>query len=396
MLRSIDTSSSGASAASGPCPDPELAVDDPFVRLEVIAIGDDVLAGERAAAADVLIAVEVHVAAANAGDPRAQHRNQSRTACARRSRNAAHGRDLILLDVDQEHVRRRRVAPPARSAQGGWTAARGRRARRSCRGRRPAGSRASGCPAGEVRSRHAAAGTMARGQAGARRAPGPRPPDAAPARQPRTRSRRWRPPASDAACQAATPTSAAVTASVAVDLRPVDRSPSAGDRAAGRRGDGSGRARKRVEPPDQEERLDASHLEKRHEREQQRNEQPDAQAPAAPPTPSARTRCRRSLPSETPESRPGRPQRGRRRAGCQPGRGAPPAARRSPAPAGSSRRGTSGSRRCGSSAGRTRASRSRRRCRRGRRSRSRPGSDSSRRARGPRRSDPRSLGTTAR
>ena len=44
-------------------PRPELAVRDSFVGLEVIAIGDDVLARERPAAPDVLIAVEVDVAA---------------------------------------------------------------------------------------------------------------------------------------------------------------------------------------------------------------------------------------------------------------------------------------------------------------------------------------------
>ena len=111
------------------------------------------------------------------------------------------------------------------------------------------------------------------------------------------------PARSDAACQAATPTSATVTASVAADLRPVDRSPSAGDRAADASGDGSGRARKRVEPPDQQQRLDASDLEQRHERKQQRDEQADRKPLQHRRRQSARTKCHRALPSDDARNR---------------------------------------------------------------------------------------------
>jgi hypothetical protein len=70
----------------------------------MVAVGDHVLARQRAAAADVLITIEVEVAAANARHARPQHRNQHRIA-GPFAQERAHRPDLILLDVDQEHVR---------------------------------------------------------------------------------------------------------------------------------------------------------------------------------------------------------------------------------------------------------------------------------------------------
>ena len=69
---------------------PERAVDDPLVRLEVVAIGDRVLARERSARAHVLEALELRLAPADAGHPGAQHRHQlDRPApCAGSARNA--------------------------------------------------------------------------------------------------------------------------------------------------------------------------------------------------------------------------------------------------------------------------------------------------------------------
>ena len=103
MLCSIETSSSGAVGGHRSGTRPEPAVHDPLVRFQAIAIGDHVLAAERAAAADVLIGVEIDVAAAHAGDPRAQHRDQRRHLRAAVEERAKRI-DLILLDVDQEHV----------------------------------------------------------------------------------------------------------------------------------------------------------------------------------------------------------------------------------------------------------------------------------------------------
>ena len=92
--------------AAVPAPVQNSPLDDPLVRLEMVAIRDHVLAAERTAAAHVLDSFEVHVGAAHAGDARAQHRHQraGRPPRAPRREEAAQRVDLILLDVDQEHV----------------------------------------------------------------------------------------------------------------------------------------------------------------------------------------------------------------------------------------------------------------------------------------------------
>ena len=196
MLRSMDTSSSGASAASGPCPAQNLPSDDPFVRLELVAIGDHVLAGERAAAADVLIAVEVQVAAADAGDPRAQHGNQTRVPGSRavEERCAAARPDPAgcrsgtcparRFCASQREVRKEVRLERADAEHEEAAQADGQQDH----ARLVAGPAQADAPRG-------AAGTTARAPAAARRAPGPRRPDAARARRPRSRSRRSRRPA---------------------------------------------------------------------------------------------------------------------------------------------------------------------------------------------------------
>src|SRR4029450_1537524 len=85
-------------------PAPEFSFEQGLVRFEAISIRDDVLAPESPAAADVGIAVQVDLAAADAGDPRPQHRDQPRFGDPRRLEEVAHAVELILLDVDQEHV----------------------------------------------------------------------------------------------------------------------------------------------------------------------------------------------------------------------------------------------------------------------------------------------------
>jgi hypothetical protein len=86
---------------------PEGAVHDRLVRLEVVPIGDGVLAGERAALPNILEALEVGLAALDASDPCAQHGNQLKPArsALRIRQELADARKLIALDVHQEHVR---------------------------------------------------------------------------------------------------------------------------------------------------------------------------------------------------------------------------------------------------------------------------------------------------
>ena len=112
---------SGASPASAGCPVQNAPSITFSFGLEVVAIGDHVLAAERAAAADVLERVEVD-RRGRGRRSRARAAPESARRLRRRlraSRNAAHGVDLILLDVDQEHVRRRRAAARARTAAAG-------------------------------------------------------------------------------------------------------------------------------------------------------------------------------------------------------------------------------------------------------------------------------------
>src|SRR5215212_3747858 len=70
----------------------------------MIAVGDDVLASETAAAAHVSVALEVGFAAADRGDAGAQHRDQPRLANRGGLEELADAGDLVLLDVDEKHV----------------------------------------------------------------------------------------------------------------------------------------------------------------------------------------------------------------------------------------------------------------------------------------------------
>src|SRR5688572_23045522 len=83
-----------------------------LVALELGAVGDGVFAPQRAAAADVLVVLEIDLAPLDADDTGAQHRQQTRLGGARllvsRDRGA-HPLDLVLLDVEQEHVGRFRI-----------------------------------------------------------------------------------------------------------------------------------------------------------------------------------------------------------------------------------------------------------------------------------------------
>ena len=75
--------------------------------LERRAIGDGVFASQRAAAADVLVVLQLDLAARDADHPGAQHGQQARRGCAGvlASRDRVpHGVHLIGLDVEQEHV----------------------------------------------------------------------------------------------------------------------------------------------------------------------------------------------------------------------------------------------------------------------------------------------------
>ena len=86
--------------------DPEGAVGHLLVRLEMVAVGDGELA-PQAALPHVLEGIEVGVLAADAGDPRAHHRNHARRVCPRglaRVDERAHRVDLGRQDLDQEHV----------------------------------------------------------------------------------------------------------------------------------------------------------------------------------------------------------------------------------------------------------------------------------------------------
>ena len=107
MLSSTETSACGAAGRRGIAPVQNDPCDDVLVRFEVVAIGDDVLARERAAAAHVAEVFEVHVAAAHRRHPSAQngHQTGGRGAgiLALAQQRLARPR-LIALDVDDEHV----------------------------------------------------------------------------------------------------------------------------------------------------------------------------------------------------------------------------------------------------------------------------------------------------
>ena len=105
MHCSIDTSGSSDGVGSQIC-----AGDDPLVRFERRAIGDGVFAAERAAAAHVLVVLEIELAAL-----RRRRRARAAPAAARgaapplvqvRGDRRLDRLHLIALDVEQEHVRR--------------------------------------------------------------------------------------------------------------------------------------------------------------------------------------------------------------------------------------------------------------------------------------------------
>ena len=367
-LSSIDTSGSPAGGPSSHhAPSIEL-----LVGLEVGPIGDGELARQAAAAAHVLVALEVDVASAHADDARAQHRNQLR-------------RGVVAVLRDRGARSRRRAAPagcragtcPARPRP---SAARSRWSRFACSARtprmkkvpRPTASRMTrvwlpgrarcstacrsanerACRSGCTARTSADAGEMQherRSRRSRRTAPGRR--------------------ASDPACQAATPTSAAATRHGDAPLQPVEprrrrgmscRSSSDGltwrTSSSGTSENSSDTSRPIGEAlHDGAERQAVVDL-------QQRGEVADEQR--------QQQRARR--------------RRARRRGRCRPGRAAAPAPCRSPAPAARCCRRTSGWRCCAPSAGRRRASRSTRRCRRGSGPPDRRGSGSSRRASGSR------------
>ena len=81
MLSSIDTSARLAASGSrrgSPGLAPERALDDALVALERRPIGDGVFARQRAAAAHVLVVLELNLPALDAHDPGPQHRQQAR------------------------------------------------------------------------------------------------------------------------------------------------------------------------------------------------------------------------------------------------------------------------------------------------------------------------------
>ena len=129
----------GASAASGACPPRTARSVTSSFGSRSVAVGDRVLAAERAAAAHVGVVFEIDVAAVHAGHAGAQHRNQRpawRPRC--RPRGTRECRRLILLDVDQEHVRALPAARRSRSRDRFDCSARTPR-RRSCPARPRAG-----------------------------------------------------------------------------------------------------------------------------------------------------------------------------------------------------------------------------------------------------------------
>ena len=87
------------------------------------------------------------------------------------------------------------------------------------------------------------------------------------------------PTRNDAACQLAIATSAAVTSAPAAICSQSTRASLARAPAGVHQGPGARRPGAATDgPAQQQERLDAADLEERHEREQQRDEQPDADA----------------------------------------------------------------------------------------------------------------------
>ena len=66
MLRSMETSKLRGVGRLRPLPAPELSLDHPFVGLEVVPVGDHVLARQRSATTHILEVLEVDFAAADA------------------------------------------------------------------------------------------------------------------------------------------------------------------------------------------------------------------------------------------------------------------------------------------------------------------------------------------
>ena len=105
MPCSIETCSSLASAGSGGCPLQNVPAFSRFVRLEMVAIRDDELAADPAAPPHIGDCFEIDLAAVHGGDTGPQHWNESRLGPGTRLHEPANAVQLILLDVDEEHVR---------------------------------------------------------------------------------------------------------------------------------------------------------------------------------------------------------------------------------------------------------------------------------------------------
>ena len=85
---------------------PELAVDDPLVRFQMVAIGNGELAAEPPALPHVFQILEVGLLAVDAGHAGAKHRDQLELTGAALpvGQEFAHPRHLVALDVHEEHV----------------------------------------------------------------------------------------------------------------------------------------------------------------------------------------------------------------------------------------------------------------------------------------------------
>jgi hypothetical protein len=86
-------------------PAPERPCLQRFVRLEMVAISDDELAADPSAPPHIGDRFEVDLAAVHGGDTGPQYRNEARLGPGTRLHESANAVQLILLDVDEEHVR---------------------------------------------------------------------------------------------------------------------------------------------------------------------------------------------------------------------------------------------------------------------------------------------------